>query len=82
MEQVIVKDDARIELEELHLILKEKIAEYYAEEQVKAAEKLYKMFENINPKYHESLISLKDARSKIAVSDIIYSNKYYLDRVF
>lgn len=82
MEQLIVKEDARIELEELHVILKQKIAEYYAEEEAKAAEKLYKMFENINPKYHESLISLNDARSKIAVSDIIYSNKFYLDRVY
>ncbi|MHA2399782.1 MAG: hypothetical protein ACXADU_12960 [Promethearchaeota archaeon] len=82
MQQILVKDDARIELEELHIILKEKIAEYYAEEQAIAAEKLYKMFENINPKYHESLISLKGARSKIAVSDIIYSNKFYLDRAY
>jgi len=82
MEQIIVKEDTRIELEKLHVILKEKIAEYYAEEQAKEAKKLYKMFENINPKYPESGISLQDAKLAIESSDIIYSNSFYLDRAF
>jgi hypothetical protein len=82
MDQLIVKKDARHELERLHIILKAKIAEYYAEEQAKEAEKLYKIFEHINPKYYERMITLQDAKTAIARSDIIYSNQYFLDRAF
>lgn len=82
MEQILVKEDARLELEKLHVILKEKIAEYQVQIRAEEAEKLYDIYENLNPRYHERVISLENAKLKIESSDIVLSNRYNIFRAY
>jgi len=39
---------------------------------------LYEIYKNLNPRYFENQITLKDAKLKIESSDIIHSSKFDL----
>ena len=82
MTQILVKEDARLELEKLHVMMKEKIVEYQVQIKAEETEKLYKIYENLNPRYHERVISLENAKLKIESSDIVLSNRYNIFRAY
>ena len=84
MKQVIVNKDSLIELDELHIILLEKTStgEQKDIEQIKKQFELYELYKNLNPRYFEEGIPLKEALQKPYTSDIIFSSKFDIFRVF
>jgi len=84
MEQVIVNEDSLIELEELHIILLEKTskAEQKDIEQTKKQIGLYELYKNLNPRYFEEGIPLNEAIEKLYTSDIVFSSKFNIFRVY
>ena len=65
LKQVIVNKDSLIELDELHIILLEKTStgEQKDIEQIKKQFELYELYKNLNPRYFEEVIPLKEAIS-------------------
>jgi len=41
---------------------------------------LYELYKNLNPKYFEEIIPLKEATLKVYLSDIVYSSKFNIFR--
>ncbi|MFX1478160.1 MAG: hypothetical protein ACFFCI_08505 [Promethearchaeota archaeon] len=76
MTQIIVEEDSIFELKALHEILKEKIAEYQEKKKFDEDKKNIDLFLCFNPRYFESLITLKQAKLRIDTSDIQLSSKY------
>lgn len=75
MGQELVRNN---EFSELYIILKtynDKREKIKIEESQKQYE-LYELYENLNPRYSEAIIPPKEAKERIASSDIIYSSKY------
>ena len=75
MEQALVKKDVPVEIEELHVILMKKVSKR-EQEDIEEAKKQNELYKNLNPRYFEKRISLKEAKTKIESSDIIFSSKF------
>ena len=74
--QVIVKEDSMIELKALHVILKEKIAEYQAKKEFEENKKNIDFFLVLNPRYFENRITIEQAKLRVNSSDIILSSRF------
>lgn len=84
LKQVIVNKDSLIELDELHIILLEKTStgEQKDIEQIKKQFELYELYKNLNPRYFEEVIPLKEAIEIPYTSDIVFSSKFNAFRVY
>ncbi|MFX1325839.1 MAG: hypothetical protein ACFE8N_12875 [Promethearchaeota archaeon] len=74
MTQIILKEGTQVEVEELFIVLREK-----SEPEEKNNEDMwrqYHLLENMNPRYQEETMTMKDAKAKIAMSDIIAIAKF------
>lgn len=70
----------RVEVEELYIVLREKsLPEVKNNEYMR---RQYNLLENINPRYHEETMTLKDAKTKVATSDIIATSKFNLFGIY
>jgi len=79
MGQVIEKKENHAELEELFIFLLKKVSKRREEDiEVKKQYELYNIYKNLNPRYFENQITLKDSKLKIQSSDIIQSSKFCL----
>ena len=79
MGQVIQKKQNLVELEELFILLIKKVSKTKEKDiEVKKQYELYKIYKNLNPRYFENKITLKDSKLKIESSDIIHSSKFNL----
>ncbi len=80
MGQVLIKKkDTLVELEELFIVLLKKVSKTKEKDiEVKKQYELYEIYKNINPRYFENQITLKDAKLKIESSDIIHSSNFNL----
>jgi hypothetical protein len=47
-------------------------------EKARLRSELFEIYKNLNPRYFEIVISVKEAKLKTEVSDILYSSKYNL----
>lgn len=84
MKQVMVNKDSLIGLEELHKILLEKTskAEQEDSELTKKQVELYELYKDLNPRYIEEAIPLKEAIEIPYTSDIVFSSKFNAFRVY
>ncbi len=84
MKQVIVNKDSLVWHEELHIILLKKASKGDQEETelVKKQIELHTIYKNVNPRYSEEVIQLKEAREIPHTSDIVFSSKYNAFRVY
>jgi len=81
MKQVTVKEDSLIELEDLYIILLKKTSKS-EQKDIDEAKKQNELYKNLNPRYFEEGIPLKEALQKPYTSDIIFSSKFDIFRVF
>ena len=81
---ITVKKDSLSEFEELHKILLKKTSKPIDKvaEEVKKRNKLHEQFKDLNPKYFEEAIPVKNALDKLHTSDIKISFKYDISRIF
>ena len=84
MKQVIVNKDSLIGLEKLHITLLEKTSkvEQKDTEETKKQFELYELYKNLNPRYFEEGIPLKEAIEIPYTSDIVFSSKFNAFRVY
>jgi hypothetical protein len=78
--QIIAREGPLVEIEELYIILREKLQQ--EEKSFEDMEKQYHLFENLNPRFQEGIIPIEDARLKIESSDIVYSTRWNIFRAF
>jgi hypothetical protein len=71
-----VKEDNIIELKALHIILKEKIAEYQEKKEFEEGKKNIDLYLCLNPRYYENRITIKQAKLKMDASDIRLSSRF------
>ena len=81
MEQVIIDKNSNIEVEELYIILKEASKQEDAEEDNNQYE-LYEFFKDLNPRYFEESVPVKDAMDRVYSSDFIYRANFDFSRMF
>lgn len=81
MEQVIIDKNFNIEVEELHIILKEAPKQEDAEEDNKQYE-LHEFFKDLNPRYFEESIPVKDAIDRVYRSVIKFRSNFDFSRMF
>ena len=81
MKQVTVKEDSLIELEDLYIILLKETSKS-EQKDIDEAKKQNDLYKNLNPRYFEEGIPLKEALQKPYTSDIIFSSKFDIFRVF
>jgi hypothetical protein len=79
MKQVIVNEDTFIELEDLYTILLIKTSK---EGQIKKQIELFEFYKNLNPRYFEEAIPLKEAIETHYTSNIILGSKFNIFRVY
>jgi hypothetical protein len=84
MKQVIVNKDSLVGHEELHIILLKKASkeEQTDAELIKKQIELYELYKNLNPRYSDEVIPIKEAREIPHTSDIVFSSKYNAFRVY
>jgi len=84
MKQVTVKEDSLIELEDLYIILLKKTSKSEQKDidEAKKQNELNELYKNLNPRYFEEGIPLKEALQKPYTSDIIFSSKFDIFRVY
>ncbi|MHA1992678.1 MAG: hypothetical protein ACW98A_17110 [Candidatus Hodarchaeales archaeon] len=64
-----------IEFSELVIIIL-KLNFTQRQKDIEDAKKQYKLYKNLNPKYFENVITLKEAKLKVDSSDIIHCSRY------
>jgi len=77
MNQVLMNEDFLLELGKLHIVLFNSIPKTKDLDQ-----KQDDIFQCLNPKYPEKLISIEEAKNQIYTSDIIASSKYNIFGLF
>ena len=84
MVQKLVKENDPIEFLELFVILLKHSSKQEQKdiEKVNKQHEIYEQYKNLNPKYSENIIPLKEAKLKVDSSDIIYSSKYNIFRSY
>jgi len=84
LKQVTVKEDSRIELEDLHIILLKKTSKLEQKDinEAKKQNELYELYKNLNPKYFEEAIPIKEALKNLDTSDNVFSSRFKIDRIF
>ena len=86
IKQKFVKENDPIEFSELYIciiLLKQRVTQRQKDiEEVKKQYELYELYKNLNPKYSENFIPLKEAKLKVDSSDMIYSSKYNIFRSY
>ncbi len=81
MKQVTVKEDSLFELEDLYIILLKETSKS-EQKDIDEAKKQNDLYKNLNPRYFEEGIPLKEALQKPYTSDIIFSSKFDIFRVY
>ena len=78
----VIEENKPSEIEELYVILlnHSSSSEHEYLEEARNQYKLYELFKNLNPKYSEEIIPLKEATLKVYSSDIVYSSKFNIFR--
>ena len=84
MEQKLVKENDPIEFSELFIILLKHSSKQEQKdiEKINKQHEIYEQYKNLNPKYSENIIPLKEAKLKVDSSDIIYSSNYNIVRSY
>ncbi len=75
------RENDSIEFWELFIIIL-KLSFTRRKKDIEEAKKQYELYKNLNPKYFENVITLKEAKLKVDSSDIIYSSKYNIFRSY
>jgi len=80
----LVKENDPIEFSEPIIIILKPIAtlEQKDIERVNKQYELYKLYKNLNPKYSENIITLKETKLKIDSSDISFSSKFNIFKFY
>ncbi|MFX1425613.1 MAG: hypothetical protein ACFFBE_04115 [Promethearchaeota archaeon] len=47
---------------------------------IEEAQRQYELYKDLNPRYFENIITLKEAKLKVDSSDIMYNSKYNIFR--
>lgn len=81
MEQVIIDKNSNVEVEDLYIILKKTSKQEDAEE-VNEQYELYEFFKDLNPRYFEESIPVKDAMDRVYSSDIKFRTNFDFSRMF
>jgi len=83
-EQKLVKENDPIKFSEPSIIILKLIAtlEQKDIEKVNKQYELYELYKNLNPKYSENIITLKETKLKIDSSDISFSSKFNIFKFY
>lgn len=81
MEQVIIDKNSNIEVEELYIGLKKVSRQEDVEEDDKQYE-LHEFFKDLNPRYFEESIPVKDVMDRVYSSDFIFRANFDFSRMF
>ena len=81
MEQVIIDKNSNIEVEELYIGLKKVSRQEDVEEDDKQYE-LHEFFKDLNPRYFEESIPVKDVMDRVYSSDIKFRTNFDFSRMF
>ena len=81
MEQVIIDKNSNIEVEELYIGLKKVSKQEDVEEDDKQYE-LHEFFKDLNPRYFEESIPVKDVMDRVYSSDFIFRSNFDFSRMF
>jgi len=81
MEQVIIDKNSNIEVEELYIGLKKVSKQEDVEEDDKQYE-LHEFFKDLNPRYFEESIPVKDVMDRVYSSDFIFRANFDFSRMF
>ena len=81
MEQVIIDKNSNIEVEELYISLKKATKQEVAEEGKKQYE-LHEFLKDLNPRYFEESIPVKDVMDRVYSSDFIFRANFNFSRMF
>lgn len=79
MTQIIMKKGTPVKIEELYVILLKKFSEEKEKEDEEFQEQ-YEFFKNLNPRYFEEGIPLKEALERQYLSDIRFSSGFNIFR--
>ena len=71
-----------IEFTGLYIIILLKFSSTQRHKDIDEATKQYELYKNLNPRYSENIIPLKEGKLKVDSSDIIYSLKYNIFRSY
>jgi hypothetical protein len=81
MEQVIIDENSNIEIEKLYIILR-KAQKQVETEEITQQYKLHEFFRDLNPRYVEEGVRIKDAMDKIYSSDAKFRSIFDFSRMF
>jgi len=81
MGQVIIDKNSNVEVEDLYIILKKTSKQEDAEE-VNEQYELYEFFKDLNPRYFEESIPVKDVMDRVYSSDIKFRTNFDFSRMF
>jgi len=84
LESNIIEENNPFEIKALYVILLNyrSSLEQKDVKEAKNQHSLYELYKNLNPKYFEEIILLKEATLKVYSSDIVYSSKFNIFRSY